>query len=455
VQQRTPDKLATTTARLFYVIFVAGFESLSVTESTQFENFMMKPFAQALLAEFRRRIVFYGIGMIIVGLSVWLLLPRGNNPPPLIPPRDAMVAVANTTNDDRRCDIVFVHGLGGDSQSTWENPDSKFYWPKEIGKELPNAGIWAVNYDAQISEWLGDTMPLQDRSKNLLQSLKLKNIGERPVIFIAHSLGGILVKQMLRDAKTGGTGEWNELADNCKGVVFLATPNSGSDMSDYLGYLGKVLPVRETQTKVDLEKNSPLLRDLNIWYRNNVAEMEVKTTVFYEQHRIKGFLVVDQSSADPGVAGITPLAVDEDHSGICKPYARRGIVYDTVLKFIDDEVVPLPTKCKMTLREYITEFNTTRASPAMHVEFVRQHKGQQIEWEAKVYSVNNSTKPSIVIVDTESANDNDAILASFYPSQFKQTKIGIGQRLKLRAVIKTIASNGTILSQTKVLEKQD
>jgi len=69
---------------------------------------------------------------------------------------------------------------------------------------------------------------------------------------------------------------------------------------------------------------------LNIWYRDHVADMGIKNFVYCEEHKtgrlslgFGGILVVDKTSADPGIPDVTPISLDEDHISICKP-AREG-----------------------------------------------------------------------------------------------------------------------------------
>jgi pimeloyl-ACP methyl ester carboxylesterase len=56
--------------------------------------------------------------------------------------------------------------------------------------------VIGVDFDTYLSQW-GNTCPkesfktsLSDRSDDILQKLKNSGIGQRPVIFVGHSMGG-------------------------------------------------------------------------------------------------------------------------------------------------------------------------------------------------------------------------------------------------------------------------
>ena len=93
--------------------------------------------------------------------------------------------------------IVFVHGLQGHAMGTWAT--SKLSWPKDLlPKDLPAARIMTFEYDTLMSK---EPPPqVLDLAKILLDSLtinrRLSRAGSRPLIFVAHSLGGLLVKRV-------------------------------------------------------------------------------------------------------------------------------------------------------------------------------------------------------------------------------------------------------------------
>ncbi len=142
-------------------------------------------------------------------------------------------------------------------------------------------------------------------------------IGARPIVFVGHSLGGLLIKQLLREAEDKSVPGWRKIAAQTRAVVFLATPHAGADLATWLGRLGSLL--RASAAIDDLRAHNALLRNLNEWYRENAARLGIETHCFYESYPMKGVMVVDQTSADPGITGVVPRPLDADHASICKP----------------------------------------------------------------------------------------------------------------------------------------
>jgi predicted alpha/beta hydrolase family esterase len=245
--------------------------------------------------------------------------------------------IANCDNAERVGDVIFAHGLNGDAFSTWHpqnKTDDQNFWLPWLGRDLTDVGIWSLGYDANPVIWKGGTMPLEDRADNILELIQLQKIGERPLLFVTHSLGGLLVKQMLQNAIGFGSLKWKSIAEKTKGIVFLATPHSGSDWANWFSYIGSIIGT--TVTIDELKSNSSHLRTLNKGFKNN-SSLNCKIKVYFETRPTGNFgLVVDQTSADPGIAGINPIGIDTDHIGICRPKQAEGIVYDGVKQFIEE-----------------------------------------------------------------------------------------------------------------------
>lgn len=234
-------------------------------------------------------------------------------------------------------DVVFLHGLDGDAVRTWSQRRTETFWPEWLGQDFDDVAVWTVNYDAWSSGWRGRSMPLQDRAVNLMTQMQNFGIGERPLCFVAHSMGGVLVKEILLRAAEGRT-EFTSFATRTRGVVFLATPHTGSGLAAAVDALG--LLYRGTAAVEDLKRNEPHLRHLNDRYRNWVAEAGIHNLVFFETRATRKVRVVNESSANPGLAGVTPVPVDADHVDICKLSDRGTIVYGRVRRFVAQLRVP-------------------------------------------------------------------------------------------------------------------
>ena len=232
-------------------------------------------------------------------------------------------------------DVVFVHGLTGDAKQTWTNATTKGFWPAWLHEGLEKISVYSLGYPASA---LGKTakkeMDLFERAGNVLELLAGYGIGERPIAFVAHSLGGILVKMVLRKSSEADDQGWRRVSESTKLVFFLATPHLGSELAN----LAKAIPY--TSKHVTLLANEVgFLDDLNGHYRAFANGREdLATVAYYERHLTKGVVVVSSGSADPGVAGATPIAVDKDHIEICKPPNTEDTVYMGVKRRIQNLV---------------------------------------------------------------------------------------------------------------------
>jgi pimeloyl-ACP methyl ester carboxylesterase len=266
-----------------------------------------------------------------------------------------LVRVRNCNNPTRRGDVVFVHGLNGNPRQYWFPPgEPDKFWPAWLGEDLPDVGVWSLGYEnaalkprrfslARYFLQAGFAMPLVERAYDVLLRLELDGLGERPLVFIGHSMGGLLIKQLLRAANDSDEVARRAVLDSTRGVCFIATPHIGSDLARLAHYFGSLLGINVSVD--ELRPHHPYLLDLNRWYRNFVTRgaSDIKTLTFYEQKPMPRIgLVVEPGDADPGIpdAGLHPL--DENHDSICKPASKSSSIYQRVLRFVDSECLCTP-----------------------------------------------------------------------------------------------------------------
>jgi hypothetical protein len=91
-----------------------------------------------------------------------------------------------------------VHGLGGNWDATWTDENGKFWLRDFLPLDLPRARIMSYGYNAETAFSKAVT-DISDAAASLLDRLeneRQENERSRPVVFISHSLGGIIVKQV-------------------------------------------------------------------------------------------------------------------------------------------------------------------------------------------------------------------------------------------------------------------
>ncbi|KAI1177813.1 hypothetical protein F4777DRAFT_540436 [Nemania sp. FL0916] len=122
-------------------------------------------------------------------------------------------------------DIVFVHGLFGSRLSSYTK--GGVCWIRDLlGQDLPNSRIISWGWSSTLST--GDTFAGQ--AESLLNDISRVRTGtRRPIIFVGHGLGGLLIKEALDTAALsriyGAHAELGNVYPCTIGCIFLGTPH--------------------------------------------------------------------------------------------------------------------------------------------------------------------------------------------------------------------------------------
>jgi protein SERAC1 len=257
---------------------------------------------------------------------------------------DQLISFAKIAGGAGDADVIFVHGITGNPITTWTSagaaePEGD-YWPNWLAADLPHLNLYTLGYPASLfAQWAKKEMNLYERAKHTLELLAGYEFGKRPLIFVCHSLGGLLVKQLLRTAKESSEDRWHRISDNCVAVLFLATPHTGSSLANLLHAFSGCFSSSHVEK---LKKDSSELDELNESFRVLCHRQEIDVTVYYEMHKTgKLAIVVDKESAVPGVNGVMPIPMDASHTGICSPQSRHSPIYVSVHHRLKDLVQSL------------------------------------------------------------------------------------------------------------------
>lgn len=221
---------------------------------------------------------------------------------------------------------------------------SPVLWPCWLSEDIAGLGIWLVGYPAPKTNWGGIALTLADRADNILARLLVEpRLAKGNLIFVAHSLGGLVVEQMLRSAERDAVSNRGaeDLLARVRRIAFLGTPHRGAILANIATTL-RVFFLRPSAATRDLLLGSPQLKELNRWYRKRSQDNGIQHLVLAEgrPERVFGInlpetlgKVVWSDSADPGLPELS-ITVDESHTTICKPASRDVDVYVHVKDFI-------------------------------------------------------------------------------------------------------------------------
>jgi hypothetical protein len=133
----------------------------------------------------------------------------------------------------------------------------------------------------------------------LLTSLRIKRENDnaieaqRPIVFVCHSLGGIVVKKALILAhERSSNPDFQDILRNTRAIAFLGVPHEGSRFADFGHTLASALKVATLGTSANnallagLKKDASLLYNISNQFMDRGTDLKIYT--FFELKKMVG-----------------------------------------------------------------------------------------------------------------------------------------------------------------------
>lgn len=220
-----------------------------------------------------------------------------------------------------------------------------------LPQEYPNIRIIGLNYETSISEWSLNLLcpceknksSLHDRSEELLHALSASNVGrDRPVIWVGHSMGGLVAKSIIVQSLSHTDKNKRAIAENTRAILFLGTPHRGSPVAQMKQHTQMIFsPTIEVK---ELRENSQHL--LNLQQKFDAAlkvlpnPIKIVSIAEGRPTNITTYKIpmqfVTKESAKLDVGEFYVLNVD--HLNLSKPIFRQSFLYQRLVKIIGDVI---------------------------------------------------------------------------------------------------------------------
>ena len=271
--------------------------------------------------------------------------------------------------------IVFVHGLFSGPEA-WRC-DSKHYWPEMIANDssaaFSDTDVYVVKY---ATPRRGGSMTMADIETSIVNELEAEGIFRRykSVVFVAHSMGGLLTQQILTTYVDKG------LRAKVPAILLYGTPQEGSKVAKLASLFNNDPKLKELASG----DGNFILPDEDLRWLH-MGSPRIDRFCAYETRNERGFKVVGRDSATRGCDDI--IAIDANHQNLVKPCSTESASYT----FLKNKIGSLPL---IDTPHISTPFSTPQLSTGgpysdtqLHIDRLRQ---MDREWESELSAIERS-----------------------------------------------------------------
>ncbi len=153
-----------------------------------------------------------------------------------------------------------------------------------------------------------------------------------PIIFVAHSMGGLVVKKAYILGQNDDN--YRDIVQSSRAILFLSTPHRGTNLAEALNRILAVSIFNHSakQYIAELKQNSPTIHDINEQFRNIAPKLQIVS--FFETQVTavgpKKMMVLEKDSSILGYPGEISKPLDADHHNVCKYASQQDPNYISV-----------------------------------------------------------------------------------------------------------------------------
>ncbi|XP_055372936.1 protein SERAC1 [Condylostylus longicornis] len=263
-----------------------------------------------------------------------------------------------------------------------ESEDYTHCWPMDwLPEDFPNVRILGIDYTSIVTEWSAHYSKycpcekgqgrIDERSTLLLKRLARSNIGkDRPIVWVGHSMGGILTKNILLKSLEHSEESFRRVAKSTKGIVFLGTPHRGSPLAKWKQTIQPLIaPSIEVK---EMEENNPKLLAMHNRFMGalntqlkdvNVVSIVEGTPTMFSSFKFP-LTIVTEESAHMSVGDFYVLQYD--HLSLSKPVFRQSFLYQRLLQVIDETVNEKPKGNSTNVHKHSTQLDDQKSNFAIN-----------------------------------------------------------------------------------------
>ncbi|KAH8694740.1 hypothetical protein BGZ61DRAFT_532780 [Ilyonectria robusta] len=152
-----------------------------------------------------------------------------------------------TSLEDHKVDIIAISGLGGHAFGSFKERNGDHMWLRDAlphdltweTSDCPMARVMIYGYESTVAG-SNNMQNLEDLATSFHTSLLElpRGLTTRPIILVAHSLGGLIVKQALISMSRSKNEADTTLVRAVYGIVFFGVPHDGMDISSLIPMVG-------------------------------------------------------------------------------------------------------------------------------------------------------------------------------------------------------------------------